>query len=357
MSFSLGFFERTREQMIDDVTDVVTGYVRTQRILGGDVVARFQIQGSKSYLEYVFFQMLGKRFVESGFGHIVFDGYVHTMRYSDGGDVIARSLAGVYNWVAVEYRPNSSTPKAVTAITADSDSVQRYGVRQTIIRPQAYLTPAQAILLRDEQLGRLAEPRAGIESLAETISTTQNRLEIEVRGWYDTLDVSLFSLPPGTVSLSSHIATVANGGDVVVGDIVGNGSLVEQEAVNITRWSRLKTYYQNEIGGFFFYQLGCFGGRVIVYDNIRPDRIDYLRYDGRIMDEDNNAIPPQLVTAGKMILSPTILASQIAIGGPYNDPRRALIEEVTYRHDTQSVAIRVTGLTSKIASLRLGLGL
>lgn len=124
-------------------------------------------------------------------GRCVWWGYVHKITIPHGDLKVGLSMDNLYNSVAVTYSEletasTVSSGQAMTAYATDLMSIAEFGTKQYMLSI-SNATPTQAAYQRDVMLGTNKYPIATVDM------GSGKQIEIECRGWWDTLAWKYYS--------------------------------------------------------------------------------------------------------------------------------------------------------------------
>lgn len=251
-----------------DITDYCwPTYRRYSLANGGDAQATFTVKAKQAILEDWFKHYLGYHFIETYGGNDAFQGYIHTMRYAANGVTLSKSMADVYNKIAVKYKTSSAGSDTYTSFASDAGSVAKFGTRTLIYAvDKTYINSTAAAALRDDLLEALAWPsEPTVESVSLDQSDETARLAVTVRGYAETLDGVLLKDTSTTNSTASAQVTAAlSGADfVTAGTVETNSTVVTEEVDYVGAWQRIKGIVGLRGGGVWL--AGCYQGRALDY--------------------------------------------------------------------------------------------
>lgn len=162
-------------------------------------------------------QMLGNRvavFVDNP-AEPIWEGFINRITFEYGPVVYTVSLDEMANRVRVTWNnPDATPPQRVSADADDTDSQAQYGIKTMILDGNVNYTVdgsgRHPRVLRDTQLSLRAWPLASAAYRGGASQTP--RLRIEMRGFYATLDWSVYREDVDLdVALSTLMATVISG--------------------------------------------------------------------------------------------------------------------------------------------------
>lgn len=313
-------------------------YRRVSVDLGGDFEATFTVSGvSDSVLETWFQNYLGAYFAESLGGEEAFVGRFERMVLKYHGRVLSRDLGEVRNAVRVRYQTDSGSAETVTSEATDADSIDKYGTRQLVAKPDVFLNATSAAQYRDNLLARLKEPRTKAERV-KLQRDQPGQLQVTVRGYVHSLSTKLIK-STSTVDddASDEVTEAISGADfVTAGNIESNTLQVVEEADYEPAWKRIKAIAElgDDSGGRW--RAGCYQSRALDYVAADVDNIFYrVRFkQGRrvadIVDATGADVPLALVRPGVIAFSEDILPARAQATTLLDDPRATYVAKVTY---------------------------
>ncbi|MFQ5609636.1 MAG: hypothetical protein ACE5F8_05125 [Woeseiaceae bacterium] len=180
--------------------------------------ASFDLRDRKDALEEFFYNGLGRHVVRYGPDgqFTAWEGQIVEMTLTVPGMRATISLSAMYNRVAVRYteldtgsNPPGETADTTTADADDTDSQDRYGIKQLVFRPPkaSKLTQTDAEQLRDTMLSEYKQPRRSADIVS---SMSEPRLRVKCQGYGHTLGwrVYNYTAASGTDDADDEIADI-----------------------------------------------------------------------------------------------------------------------------------------------------
>ena len=277
---------------------------------------------------------------------IVWQGFINDMELIQPGMSMRRSLDEMYNQEAVRYTPIDTTTnpptesaETSTAVVNDTDSQNRYGIKQTVFQPPSMnrLTAGDASQLANTILGQYKQPRR-----SATISSGSDnpRLVVNCKGFMWTLDWRIYNQTANssTDNASTILAAVitAVGSQIAAAtNITTNNTAVQKyfnrddTAFNVIQWiaSLGDASYNRWVANVL-------ENRIINYQQAATT-ITYFRrlVDNRqdIFDYQNRRVPYWEIRPDSWVRTSDVYPHNITPGNLIDDVQSVYIESVDFR--------------------------
>jgi len=329
-------------------------YKRQTAAQGGDVSAGFQFGGDDALLERWFYEYLGREFREHFGGQTTFLGRVHTMRLAYNRLALTVSLDWLFNRVACAYTSVLDGSTLYTDFFADAASIDRWGVREHIVRPtDNTIGLAEAEELAQDVLAEFARPQV---SRGEVGRLEQAQLQVTVQGYGQALAAQLIREEvEGQAQAAAEVtAALAGASLVAAGQIAANTRQVSIQFDWQSRLERVSWLAGRRDAAGNRYVYGTFGSPAFDYQPADPTP-RYLIWTKRQVVEHYTAgkdyVPSPLVRPGGYSLVADQRAREAAGWNP------ALQWDASVIYDVHGASLRggAWGVQERTAALQMAL--
>lgn len=357
----------SQNQIVNDVTNKITGYSHELKANGGFVAADLEISDTQNNIER-WLDWIGHTVtVYNDSLGTIFEGFVNNVEITIGALTVNRGpMLDIKNRVAVAYQtmsystnPPIGGQQAVTAYATNAASVARYGQLEGIISGGSGSATAME-QLRDTFLESNALP-----GTSQNVNDRQSppSARISVRGFYDLLTCYFYSEPTGTgaINLSTKLANI-----LAAAPSVTYTTRIATNTLQVPAFSDGQATAEGEISDLVAkgdanddrYLFGVYAGRTAVYE-AAPTDIEYrmaINDNGVVVENGAGRVMPWDVRPGRWLMVTGILVGQAETAPTGNDPRMIFIESARY---TYPVGLQINGgkfgrLSQRLAKLGLG---
>lgn len=263
-------------------------------------------------------------------------GYINSVSINSGPISYGLSLDTMHNSVKVAYSyvapgSNEVGERKTTAASTNTESISDFGTKQKIIS-MGGLSDTQGTAIRDTYLTQHKYPTPTIDFSSEGINSIS--VDIECKGWYDTLDWKYYS-NSGTASA----ATTAQAGSIVAtcGQFITTTIITDASGVNSSVYRAEESTGLQEMDDIL--KTGTSAGERLLANvdylkNLRiykdPTDDEYLiDKNGRITTTQGAYIVPHLAKPGAWYRLSNILPLNVNTA-KITDPTRIFVDEVEW---------------------------
>jgi len=165
-----------------------------KRALGGYYRCRFRFHGSPADLQELFTNGLMREVrIYSKETVLLWEGFIYSLDFNFGWVVARQSMSEVYNKVWLRYRATGTSSTVRSAVSSDTSSQNRYGIKEYVISGGELETSAIADTVASQYLKLFKQPKVTPTFDFAAPLREQPFIEVTGYGWIETLAFRTFN--------------------------------------------------------------------------------------------------------------------------------------------------------------------